>query len=923
MRYNTASDPPRGRFNLIPRARRPLPEPTLPTGPTEDLLVELLITAHYLDLIESITTHHLPEELYLRSLPPTLHGSPPALNDLERSYNHEKRTLILSLRDSLCPEPIQTRQRACQRANDRLKGRLRASTINATFATLPDHLGTPGPPPQPLTTPTPSGKSNPDPTINPITPTTDTTKNNVINLSEFFHPSKDQTSLLNKGLTFIPTTGLDDPKKQPHLLAETHSYHRRLKLVSFFGDSEDDPQQLPLSKRFVDKSTWEPTHDKIPLPIRTLIRGDRKALRKIPCRPPPLVPNLTQGEAKALRQLRGDKSLVIKPADKGAVTVIQDRNNYVWEATRQLNMPQYYRKLDEPIFPETARKIGAVVNRLKAQRFITSRQSLYLKGKNPPKARHIYFLPKIHKDPDTWPAPHKIPAGRPIVSDIDSETYRVSEYLDYFLNPLSNLHPSYLKDTYDFLEKVRSARVNPGDLIFSMDVDALYTNIEAEAGIRAVRNCFLKHPDESRPDGLLLQLLELALLNNDFDFNGQTYLQIKGVAMGKKFAPALADIYMAEWEETALANCPLKPSHYYRYLDDIWGVWPHSKSQFLEFVDTLNRHHPSISLKYVLEDNAIDFLDTTTFKGPDFPLTKRLDTRVFFKRTDTHALLHANSFHPSHTFRGLVKSQLFRFHRICSRPEDWYKATQTLFRTLKVRGYTRTLLNKAKRSFLQTKPPFQGTLLPIITTFGPRALVANNCLKKRFETLRNTWNGVGNWKPISGYKRNHNLKDMLVRSKLPPLNNLAKRNGGGTRQYYLPRSVIYRNRQTFPTSPDGSVDTTNCVYLLQCYHCGHQYVGETGGSLHTRLTQHLYNVNNDLKPDTALVRHFRQVGTKHIRATILEHNRDWPTRTRKRREYIWISRLNSRTPKGLNEQAGSGPTQQRAPPTKRTDTRRK
>lgn len=33
-----------------------------------------------------------------------------------------------------------------------------------------------------------------------------------------------------------------------------------------------------------------------------------------------------------------------------------------------------------------------------------------------------------------------------------------------------------------------------------------------------------------------------------------------GTAMGKKFAPAYANIYMADWELTALDKCPL-PSH--------------------------------------------------------------------------------------------------------------------------------------------------------------------------------------------------------------------------------------------------------------------------------------------------------------------------------------------------------------------------
>lgn len=34
----------------------------------------------------------------------------------------------------------------------------------------------------------------------------------------------------------------------------------------------------------------------------------------------------------------------------------------------------------------------------------------------------------------------------------------------------------------------------------------------------------------------------------------KTYKQIRGIAMGAKYAPSMANLYMAEWEEDALYN---------------------------------------------------------------------------------------------------------------------------------------------------------------------------------------------------------------------------------------------------------------------------------------------------------------------------------------------------------------------------------
>ena len=38
--------------------------------------------------------------------------------------------------------------------------------------------------------------------------------------------------------------------------------------------------------------------------------------------------------------------------------------------------------------------------------------------------------------------------------------------------------------------------------------------------------------------------------------------------MGKRFAPSYANMFMVDWEEQALAKCPIQPLYYLHYLDD-------------------------------------------------------------------------------------------------------------------------------------------------------------------------------------------------------------------------------------------------------------------------------------------------------------------------------------------------------------------
>ena len=114
-----------------------------------------------------------------------------------------------------------------------------------------------------------------------------------------------------------------------------------------------------------------------------------------------------------------------------------------------------------------------LIHSLWRKKYITHAQRDYLLGDAQPRPRLFYMLPKIHKEPVAWSEPFKIPPGRPIVSDCSSETYHTAEYIDYYLYPLSISHASYVKDTYDFVAKVRALRIPVHAFLFTMDVDSL------------------------------------------------------------------------------------------------------------------------------------------------------------------------------------------------------------------------------------------------------------------------------------------------------------------------------------------------------------------------------------------------------------------------------------------------------------------
>lgn len=166
-----------------------------------------------------------------------------------------------------------------------------------------------------------------------------------MNLSKNRLLSTSEQSVLEKGLSFIPvhfnTTGQTWDRLE--MEAGLTEYHRRIKLASFFEEQEP-PQRIP----FIPKSDWEPQNFQVEGEVHELIKKDRNTIKGI--RNITELTNLSEEEHSALKRLRNDNSIVIKPADKGSLVVIMDRAQYIREDSRQLEDKNFYRELDQPIY---------------------------------------------------------------------------------------------------------------------------------------------------------------------------------------------------------------------------------------------------------------------------------------------------------------------------------------------------------------------------------------------------------------------------------------------------------------------------------------------------------------------------------------------------------------------------------------------
>ena len=115
----------------------------------------------------------------------------------------------------------------------------------------------------------------------------------------------------------------------------------------------------------------------------------------------------------------------------------------------------------------------------------------------------------------------------PVISSIICHTSRISEFVDYYLQPEVKKLKSYVKDTTDFIKKIEAIdHVSDDSYLVSLDVRSLYTNIPHKEGIEAVKQK-LKKSKPSISIKVTLTFSKLILKLNKFVFNGIYYLQKK------------------------------------------------------------------------------------------------------------------------------------------------------------------------------------------------------------------------------------------------------------------------------------------------------------------------------------------------------------------------------------------------------------
>ena len=719
--------------------------------------------------------------------------------------------------------------------------------------------------------------------------------------------SAGQLSLLSKGLGFVPVRA----QQVTRLISELREWERLVRLKEYWGaggsqkkkegvEEGEGPDKHKGDDIHHDeqyrKSRWTPEKGRDPwldLYIeevkRSVLAGVEKTKKG----------NLSVAEEEAILELMMDKDIIVRPADKGSGVVVMNTKDYWDGLNREVDDGSTYRPTEGDQTKMIYKKVKLLADRLYKQGYIGKHLHRYLIPPVP-KAGFIQGNPKLHKEGNPL---------RVIVSGRGHATEGIAELAEGELATHIEMQPSYVKDTTDFINKVKHVKlpvvseIKP--ILFCMDVSKLYPSVPRKEGLAACREALDSRHNPTIPTEEVLEMIKLVLDNNNFSVgNSKHYIQVNGTAIGSKLGRNYACTYLGKWESELLASSELTPFLYLRYVDDIFGIWLHGEDSLRKFHQMANSLHSQIKLDLRHSTNGVEFLDVHVGIRED-----TLCTDVYTKPTDTKAYLHFTSDHPEHTKSGIPSGLAMRAKRICSSNADFKRQIKDIHNNLSSRGYPRHQIQKGIRRvegmnrseiLKNSTQKQQKEGIPLVVTYSSHLPNINQILREkrgllsRSETLQKIFKD----KMFVSYKRGTNLRDTLVHKKTKQLCRVGEQTGHCGKNCSVCK-VMYSetDKVTGPGKKEAcTYDRTigcksrNVVYGIVCGACKCVvYVGETGGLLYQRVQNHLSTIRCK-RNEMDVAAHFNGAGHQITDAKFVGLEKVWRSWTtyRRVREQRWV-----------------------------------
>lgn len=414
----------------------------------------------------------------------------------------------------------------------------------------------------------------------------------------------------------------------------------------------------------------------------------------------------------------------------------------------------------------------------------------------------LYGLPKTHKNPLKM---------RPIISNCNSPLEKLAKWVTEEWKKLKPPQGLFVKNSFDFLERIRNIRIEEDEILISFDVESLYPSIPIPETMDLLKIWLNETEPDERKREVYHKIASTCMNWNCCSFNDIFYKIEEGTSMGNSLSPFLANLFMSNLESNLQKESDF-PKIWLRYVDDIFAII--KKNDIDGMLHKLNNKHPKIHFTHEVEqDKCIPFLDMCIHRKGD----KSLEVSVYRKPTNVPRYIPSDSFCPIQHKKAAFNSMVYRLCKFPLNAKSYMEELKYIKYTANINGYNETmidsLVNKLSKRIRREN----------VTTLGTSNLTNSNRRMKIcfYPTITNKLKKVFNKQNIDlVFANDGKLKHLL-----------------GSTKDKTPKEM------------------KSGIYKIECNECSEIYIGQTSRNIKTRYEEHESHIKKNRPTKSAVALH--------------------------------------------------------------------
>ena len=279
--------------------------------------------------------------------------------------------------------------------------------------------------------------------------------------------------------------------------------------------------------------------------------------------------------------------------------------------------------------------------------------------------------------------------------------------------------------------------------------------------------------------------------------------------------------------------------------------------------------------------------------------SNKLHTKENRKETAANSYLRSGSAHPNFTFKGIVKSQMYRLRRLCSRDSDYKTALNGLKLRCKNSGYDDTMVEEilkdaeslqrriAQKKDIKDEEDTQHSIRWIT--------LAKSVMEQDIEDFT---------KKMNSALKQHDVCFELIKTTAPTMGKLLFNNNNTVTSQFTntcrstchvckneargdTKTAISKANKESYTIDQRTTCNNSGIYLITC-KCQEQYVGKTTVTFGKRFKEH-WSKNTSVKEHLGSCD--SQPTPEDVKIQFLENVWDRGKHSLSEREYLWNRRF--------------------------------